>query len=55
MGLFADVHYEVKKAKLEPGEMLVLYSDGVTEASNSHGDGFRRERVSRIRGCEKIQ
>ncbi len=35
MGLFAAVHYEIKKTKLAPGDMLVLYSDGVTEAANS--------------------
>jgi sigma-B regulation protein RsbU (phosphoserine phosphatase) len=34
MGLFAAVHYEVKKTKLAPGDMLVLYSDGVTEAAD---------------------
>ena len=35
MGLFAAVHYEVKKTKLAPGDMLVLYSDGVTEAADT--------------------
>jgi sigma-B regulation protein RsbU (phosphoserine phosphatase) len=34
MGLFSAVHYEVKKTKLAPGDMLVLYSDGVTEAAD---------------------
>ncbi len=35
MGLFSAVHYEVKKTKLAPGDLLVLYSDGVTEAADS--------------------
>ncbi len=35
MGLFSGVHYEVKKTKLAVGDMLVLYSDGVTEATDS--------------------
>ena len=35
MGLFSAVHYDVKKTKLGPGDMLVLYSDGVTEAADS--------------------
>jgi serine phosphatase RsbU (regulator of sigma subunit)/pSer/pThr/pTyr-binding forkhead associated (FHA) protein len=35
MGLFSAVHYEVKKTRLCPGDMLVLYSDGVTEATDS--------------------
>jgi sigma-B regulation protein RsbU (phosphoserine phosphatase) len=34
MGLFSAVHYEVKKTRLAPGDMLVLYSDGVTEAAD---------------------
>ena len=34
MGLFSAVHYEVKKTKLAPGDLLVLYSDGVTEAAD---------------------
>ena len=35
MGLFSAVHYEVKKTTLAPGDLLVLYSDGVTEATDS--------------------
>ncbi len=35
MGLFSAVQYEVKKTALEAGDMLVLYSDGVTEAADS--------------------
>jgi sigma-B regulation protein RsbU (phosphoserine phosphatase) len=34
MGLFSSVQYDVKKTKLAPGDMLVLYSDGVTEAAD---------------------
>jgi serine phosphatase RsbU (regulator of sigma subunit) len=35
MGLFSAVQYEVKKTVLAPRDMLVLYSDGVTEAADS--------------------
>ncbi len=35
MGLFSAVHYEVKKTKLVAGDLLVLYSDGVTEAADN--------------------
>ena len=35
MGLFSAVHYEVKKTKLVAGDMFVLYSDGVTEATDN--------------------
>jgi serine phosphatase RsbU (regulator of sigma subunit) len=33
MGLFPNVFYPVKSVRLERGDLLVLYSDGVTEAS----------------------
>ncbi len=40
MGLFASVHYELKKSKLAPGDLLVLFSDGVTEAADSADQEF---------------
>jgi serine phosphatase RsbU (regulator of sigma subunit) len=40
MGLFAAVDYEVRQTVLAPGELLVLYSDGVTEASTGDGKEF---------------
>jgi sigma-B regulation protein RsbU (phosphoserine phosphatase) len=32
---------------LEPGDTLLLYSDGVTEAANSAGDDFGEDRLVR--------
>jgi phosphoserine phosphatase RsbU/P len=59
MGMFAAVHYEVRETTLAPGEMLVLYSDGVTEATsagNEFGEdglaSFLAERKSMP--CEEI-
>jgi sigma-B regulation protein RsbU (phosphoserine phosphatase) len=40
LGLFAPVEYEVRKTVLASGELLALYSDGVTEASNGDGKEF---------------
>jgi serine phosphatase RsbU (regulator of sigma subunit) len=40
MGLFSAVQYEVKKTTLAAGDMLVLYSDGVTEAADSADTEF---------------
>jgi serine phosphatase RsbU (regulator of sigma subunit) len=54
MGLFADVHYEVRKAKLEPGELLVLYSDGVTEASNNGGEEFGENGLAEFVAARKF-
>ena len=43
MGLFPSVYYEVKETRLEPGDLLALYSDGVTEATTAGGVEFGEE------------
>jgi phosphoserine phosphatase RsbU/P len=48
MGLFAAVHYDVKTTKLEPGDMLVLYSDGVTEAADSADEEFGEKGLAKF-------
>jgi len=40
LGLFEDWECAVNEVQLAPGDTLVLYKDGVTEASNSAGDEF---------------
>jgi len=40
MGLFEDWHCEIAEVQLAPGDMLVLYTDGVTEATNADGEEF---------------
>ena len=44
LGLLPGMKYEEKEAILEPGESLLLYSDGLVEAHNPNGDmyGFPR-------------
>jgi sigma-B regulation protein RsbU (phosphoserine phosphatase) len=37
LGLLADVDYGKSVVKVQPGDLVVLYSDGVSEAMNSHG------------------
>jgi sigma-B regulation protein RsbU (phosphoserine phosphatase) len=43
LGLFAPIEYEVRQTILAPGELLALYSDGVTEASTDDGKEFGEE------------
>jgi phosphoserine phosphatase RsbU/P len=46
MGLFATAHYVEQSVDVGPGEMLVVYSDGVTEAMNASGEFFGEERLA---------
>jgi serine phosphatase RsbU (regulator of sigma subunit) len=40
--------YEVKHCRLEPGDVLTLYSDGVTEENNPSGEEFGEKRLERL-------
>jgi sigma-B regulation protein RsbU (phosphoserine phosphatase) len=45
LGMFPEATYESAALKLGPGEVLVLYSDGVTEARNDQDDEYGEERL----------
>jgi sigma-B regulation protein RsbU (phosphoserine phosphatase) len=40
VGMFAEVVYEAQRLRLDPGDKLILYSDGVTECQNPNGEEF---------------
>jgi hypothetical protein len=40
LGMFDHSHYTAQAARLEPGDLLVLYSDGITEAESPSGVPF---------------
>jgi serine phosphatase RsbU (regulator of sigma subunit) len=40
LGMFDHAKYEAGETRLATGDMLVMYSDGVTEAENSAGEPF---------------
>jgi sigma-B regulation protein RsbU (phosphoserine phosphatase) len=44
MGLLPSATFAEQSADLQPGDMLVVYSDGVTEAMNEHGAFFGDDR-----------
>src|SRR5579884_1380346 len=46
MGLLPSVTYQSKESMLESGDLLALYSDGVTEARNAAGEEFGEERLA---------
>ena len=45
VGILEDYPYEVVQRKIEPGEMVVLITDGVDEAMNPEGELYTKERV----------
>src|SRR6266478_5599200 len=47
LGMFKDTRYHEYYQTIEPGEMLVLYTDGVTEAQNRKDEEYGRDRLAR--------
>jgi len=45
-----DEEYDEDELLLEPGDALLLYTDGVVEAMNSKGELFGEERLARVLG-----
>jgi sigma-B regulation protein RsbU (phosphoserine phosphatase) len=50
LGVFDDAELKDTSLRLMPGEALVLYTDGVTEARSPDGDFFGEERLRRLLG-----
>jgi sigma-B regulation protein RsbU (phosphoserine phosphatase) len=48
MGPYPQAKYERGFVFLEPGNILVMYTDGVTEATNRLGEEFGTERITQI-------
>ncbi|MGA2133627.1 MAG: SpoIIE family protein phosphatase [Bryobacteraceae bacterium] len=61
LGVFPDWSYQEEHLDLEPGDRLVLYTDGITEIANAAGEEFGEERLmevlsaSRTLGAEAMQ
>jgi sigma-B regulation protein RsbU (phosphoserine phosphatase) len=45
LGMFRDTRYHEHYHTFRPGEIMVLYTDGVTEALNPNGEEFGRDRL----------
>ncbi len=48
LGLFDGLTIQEQQLQLEPGDLVVLFSDGVTDATNTAGEKFGLERLSRV-------
>jgi sigma-B regulation protein RsbU (phosphoserine phosphatase) len=45
LGVFPDTKYDQAQVPIAPGDRLVFYTDGITEARNAEGDEYGDERL----------
>jgi sigma-B regulation protein RsbU (phosphoserine phosphatase) len=45
MGVFADAAFKQAELALQPGDRLLFYTDGITEAPNADGEEFGEDRL----------
>jgi sigma-B regulation protein RsbU (phosphoserine phosphatase) len=48
LGILAGQHYDQRRVRLQRGDFVVLYTDGVTDAMNPAGEMFGEERLREI-------
>ena len=48
LGIFEDATWEQMEVQLEPGDMLILYTDGITEAQNAQEQFFGEEQLLEV-------
>jgi phosphoserine phosphatase RsbU/P len=48
LGVFEDAEYQTERLLLMPGDSLLLYTDGVTEAFNEHDDFYSAARLQEV-------
>ncbi|UCC86756.1 MAG: SpoIIE family protein phosphatase [Anaerolineales bacterium] len=48
LGLFEMIDFEQRVVELDPGDFILLYTDGVNEAMDADGDVFGEERLRQV-------
>jgi sigma-B regulation protein RsbU (phosphoserine phosphatase) len=48
LGIDTAANYGQRSIRMQPGDFLVLYTDGITEAFDEHGTEFGMERLQRV-------
>lgn len=54
LGMFDDSHYHQHFIRFEEGQVMVIYTDGLTEAANPNGEEYGQDRLAK-RVLEGIQ
>jgi sigma-B regulation protein RsbU (phosphoserine phosphatase) len=60
IGMFAEALFSVEELRMNPGDKLVVYSDGATDAQNPGGDFYGRPRLRQTieanseKGCVEL-
>lgn len=53
VGMFSEAEFACSRARLEPGDFLVVYTDGVSEAANAKAEFYGEDRLRDVlRGFE---
>jgi len=47
LGMFRDMHYHQHFIRMEKGQVMVIYTDGITEATNESGEEYGQERLAK--------
>lgn len=48
VGIMPDMNFDVGKTRIEPGETLLSFTDGITEALDPDGNIFTKERLFKV-------
>ncbi len=48
LGVLPDARYEQAQLDISPGDLLVMYSDGLVEATNSRGEEYGEDRLREL-------
>lgn len=48
LGIKEDIYLEEQQITLEPGDTLLLYTDGIVEATNEQGEFYEDERLKQV-------
>lgn len=48
IGIYDEKQYQEKSLSVEPGDRLIMYTDGITELTNNRGDYFGENNLARV-------